>query len=436
MRRSGRPLATWRVELSAGYWFVTAAVALGGVVLAGIVLLLDDAAGRAGVFSALAMSPDAARSILGTIAGSLITIASLTASLTIVTLQLLSNQYTPRTVRGFLRRKVSQVVSGTFVGVFLYCLVLSLFVRAPGDENEPFVPSLGVVLSVILATGALLMLVLFINALARMIQVSTMVSEIAAATLEVIADRGTRTRSEPIEDPGSSVVEVRIDRVGWVRSTVPETLVERAPVGAAGRLRITVRPGDFMTPQTLAATWHPTDGTDWLGVRDAVAEAVLTGTERDLDDDSAFGVRQIADIALRALSPGINDPSTAVAAIHYLRRVFEAFAATPLLPLVSTRDDLTVVATERPFDELVDMLEEIAIYASSDLRVAEALVDALLASASVAAASGHEDRVTLLIAEAHATMKAARPDAHGARTAARLQALEATADRLSTDNRS
>ena len=102
----------------------------------------------------------------------MITIASLTASLTIVTLQVLSNQYTPRAVRGFLRRQISQVVAGSFIGIFLYCLLLLVTVRAPGGANQPFVPSLGMAFAVLLALYGMVMLVVFIHTLARIIEVS------------------------------------------------------------------------------------------------------------------------------------------------------------------------------------------------------------------------------------------------------------------------
>ncbi len=129
----------------------------------------------------------------------MITIASLTASLTIVTLQLLSNQYTPRAVRGFLRRQVSQVVAGSFIGIFLYCLLLLVTVRAPGDANEPFVPSLGVALAVLLALYGLIMLVVVIHTLARTIQVSSMTAEIARDSATEIA----AVHAEPFTDDGS-----------------------------------------------------------------------------------------------------------------------------------------------------------------------------------------------------------------------------------------
>lgn len=430
--RRRMPAPGWRVELFAGYWFVTAAVALAGPVLAAVVLLIDGAAGEAGVFGSLAISPDAARTILGSIAGSLITIASLTASLTIVTLQLLSSQYTPRTVRGFLRRKVSQVVSGAFVGIFLYCLVLLLFVREPGDENDPFVPSLGVVSSVVLATAALFLLVLFINALARTIQVSTMTSEIAVSTVEVIEDRSART-----ERPRSTeglVLEHSASAagVGFVRSTVPELIATAAPEGTRGVVRMVARPGDFVTPTTKVAVWlAEAGGAAWpeAAFTKAVRAAVLIGSERDLDDDPAFGIRQLTDIALRALSPGINDPSTAVICIGYLRQIFEALAACPLLPLAADQGGLRVEATERDFDEFVDMLAEIAAYAGGDLRVVEALADAELSAAAVAAASGFTERADRLHDEVAQLIAAGREGAATDRAAERLRNLEERAAR-------
>ena len=151
-----------------------------------VVLAIDKAAGHAGLLESLVISPTSTWTILGSIAGSLIAIASLTASLTIVTLQLLSNQYTPRAVRGFLRRKISQVVSGAFIWIFIFSLLMLITVRAPGKANDPFVPFLGVVTAIGLSLLGLVLLVVFIDRLAKTIQVVTMTAEIARNTVRAI----------------------------------------------------------------------------------------------------------------------------------------------------------------------------------------------------------------------------------------------------------
>jgi len=127
---------------------------------------VDTLSGEAGVFPLLFISPSSAQTILGAIAGSLVTVAALTSSLTIVTLQLLSTQFTPRALRGFLRGHLSQIVVGALVGIFIYCVLVAVAVRDPGTYNRPFVPSLSVVVSIVLAVGGLVLLVVFVHHLA------------------------------------------------------------------------------------------------------------------------------------------------------------------------------------------------------------------------------------------------------------------------------
>lgn len=390
-----------RSDLQASFWFMATCMALVGPVLMLVVVEIDRAAGPAGVFQSLVISPASARTILGSIGGSLITIASLTSSLTIVTLQLLSNQYTPRTIRGFLRSRLSQIVFGSFIGIFVYCLLMLVTIRAPGEANEPFVPSLGIVVAIALALGGLGLLVLFIHHMAQTIQVSTMAARIARRTAEAIdevhPDRYDRTPEPPAPDlPAAGThaampVPVLPRAPGYVRRLDRRSLIEHVRRWDL-QVEVLARPGDFVTSGTRVMTVRAADGAP-TRVVEAARGSLLVGHERDIDHDPGFGIRQLVDIALRALSPGVNDPSTAVTCTHYLQNIFEILSARCISECTAwSEGSSTLLVHQQSYEEYVDVLSEIGRYATGDVRVAGALLNALTCSAEAARRVGADER--------------------------------------------
>jgi uncharacterized membrane protein len=176
---TGRLRAAWRQALN-GFWLIPGATALALAGLAVALVALDRWRGDLGLFFAYQGDAGAARDILAVLAGSLITVAGLTFSIMIVTLQLVSAQYTPRALRTFLGDRLTQLVAGTFVGVFAYSLIVLRFVGG-GDDGD-FVPSLSITVAIALGLGALGLLIAFINHMSRSIQVSTIAARIASDT--------------------------------------------------------------------------------------------------------------------------------------------------------------------------------------------------------------------------------------------------------------
>jgi len=145
-----------------------------------------------------------------------------------------------------------------------------------------------------------------------------------------------------------------------------------------------VRPGDFVTRHTPLLSGS--------GATVRMAEWVTVGTERDLDQDPTFGVRQLVDIAVRALSPGINDPTTAVTCIHYLEEVLQTVVACHLSPWVALGPPETVLAAGRVLEVYLEPLREIATYGFSDPRIKREVTAAL---ESVAAVGEREPSATV-----------------------------------------
>lgn len=413
----------------ASFWFPAALVALLGPVLAAGSVSVDQRAGRAGVFPTLFISPDSARLILGTIAGSLITVAALTSSLTIVTLQLLSSQYSPRAVRGFLRRRLAQVVFGSFVAIFAYCLLVMATVREPANENRPFVPSLSVCVAIVLALTALGLLIAFIHLMTQTIQVSTTMAALARSTTAAIdaahpgrwepsrVDRDGKAPPDPSVAPPGLLYAARPGYVRWIDT---EGLAH--VLGEHQRVELLVCPGDFVTTRTPLASVWPKDGVHV----EAVLRNVRVSPERDLDQDPAFGLRQLADIALRAISPGINDPTTAVTCIGFLQDVLERLTERELPTHRATGPRRNVLARGRTFESYVEVLVQIGRYATSDSKVVVALLDALIGVARSADAVDAPERARLAAGLAAEIAELAFADSPSSQDRARV------AERLAT----
>ena len=177
----------WWQKIESSFWFVPTTILLGAVTLA-IVMITTDAttdlhavdqwplffgAGAAG-----------ARGLLTTVAGSMITVAGLVFSITLVTLSLTTSQYTSRVIRNFMRSRVNQMVLGVFVGIFAYCLVVLRTIRG-GDEGA-FVPTLAVLVGLILAFVGIAFLIYFIHHISMSIQASSIIAEAAQETIAAV----------------------------------------------------------------------------------------------------------------------------------------------------------------------------------------------------------------------------------------------------------
>lgn len=408
----------WQALRSA-FWALPALITAAMIGLAILLVEIDRASGADGTDWAFSGDAEAARGILSTVAGSLITVAGLSFSITIVTLQLVSGQFTPRALRGFLSDRINQSVAGAFVGTFAYCLIVLRSIRSEEpDGSDGFVPALAVSSAIALALGALALLLLFIHHMGQLIQVSNITAQIARATLAAAGrlypeafgaeSEGAGARLERWREEGAPD-RVEPARPGYVRRIDEERVAEALPDGA--RALIAVQPGRFVTEGAAAVEVWPAGRLTAEG-RNALRDAVEVESERDLEQDVGFGIRQLADIALRALSPGVNDPTTAVTCIGYLQAVLERLAARGFPANLRVLPDrgLELVASRASFsDHAEEAFGELGLATAPLPRVAAALQEALAAVARAARAAGAEDRAaTVEGLAARASAEAAR----------------------------
>ncbi|HTX95772.1 MAG TPA: DUF2254 domain-containing protein [Mycobacterium sp.] len=319
-----------RDELRTNLWLVPSVLVAGALGLFGVTLRLDQAAyhGRfrppAWVISGTA---DAARQILTSIAASVITVVGIVFSITIVTLTLASTQFGPRMLRNFIRDRGTQLTLGMFVATFVYCIAVLVSI-GPGDHGE-FVPHISITTAFGLVLIDLAVLIYFINHIATQIQLPQVIASIAKDLAKAVAVQSEDQQRFATEQPppqGPSLHEllarietsggvIRTPKSGYLQFIRHQSLV-RVATEANAVIRLPYRPGHFLVEgRELASVWPSTTAEQ---VADYLAHAQATGPHRTLTQDVAFGVDQLVEIALRALSPAVNDTFTALTCIDWL----------------------------------------------------------------------------------------------------------------------
>lgn len=353
----------WPVPVGA----VIVAVAL-GILLPRLDLIVDPELPDAVDSVVFNGGAETARTVLSSIAGSLITATSLTFSLTVVALQLASSQASPRVLRLFARDRQVHWTLAAFLGTFAYSLTVLRTVRSEDDDIAEFVPRLSVTLGFVLTLTSVVMLVFFLAHLAAQLRVETMLKEIHSETdhtIDLVSGRhsGAAAYNGELSIP-SARETVTAASSGFIRSHDHDQLVSCAAEHGIVILEHH-RVGENIVAGTPLASWWVSDEAardpdrgeiDPEKIKGAIRGAYPIGYERTSAQDVDFGVQQTLDIALRALSPGVNDPTTAVHAIGHLSAMTARLVAMPRLPsgLAGPDGQLCVVTAPRSTRDDVD----------------------------------------------------------------------------------
>lgn len=356
---------------------------------------------------------EGASAVLATIAGSMITIAGVVFSMTLVALSLTSSQFGPRMLRSFMRDRTTQLVLGTFVSTFLYCLLVLRTVR--GREEVAFVPHLSVSFGVVLAVVSVGVLIYFIHHVAVSIQANEIVARISSELLQGIdrlfpAEIGGGTRDADCPPPDGDFLErfeagagtVPSARDGYVRVIDGEALMALA-VARDFVLRVERKPGHYVVAGHPLVLIEPRDRID-ESLIESIQLAFAIGNQRTFGQDIEFAIRQLVEIALRALSPSLNDPFTAIVCLDHLSSALCRLA--DLEPPSPYRHDaegrLRVIAPPTSFPGLVDAaLNQIRQDGRSNVAVTIRLLETIAVVAR--STKREEDRAAL---QRHAEMVA------------------------------
>ncbi len=379
---------TWQ-RIRESFWFVPAALCVLGGLLAEGLVIVEEEVGRLslGPLNALVyrVGPSGSRDLLGAIAGSVLTVAATSFSITIAVLTLASSTYGPRLVRNFMADRGNQLVLGVYVATFVYSLLVLRSVRSEGEllEEKAFVPHFAVTVALLLALLSIGVLVYFIHHVSDSVQVWTLAQRTSADLLEVVNrvfpdDGGGETGQcrTLAELPTTDGVAVRADRSGYVVAVRDSQLVSAATRHDAVMM-LRVRPGNFCVEgTTLATVWSDAAARDVL--EGTVRSAVILAEERTTDKDVMFAVQQLVEMAVRALSPSTNDPFTAVNALDQVSVGLCALVSRPL-PSPDRRDEAGVLRLRNPgvvpTEALEFVFDAIRVYALEHPLVLQAILE-------------------------------------------------------------
>ena len=367
--------------LRTGFWFVPSMMLLSAAALALGLIYIDghyDPGMQSSIAWAYSGGPEGARSLLSTIAGSMITAASVTFSLASVALSIASQQYGSRVLRNFMRDRVTQVLLGTFVSTFLYSVLVVRVIRG-SDYSGGFVPAIAITVAIVLSLISLLMLVYFVHHVSSSIQASHIVATISkdlqASIPKLFPSSVADPVREPIQQPSAERAATRIPvhESGYLQFIDTDDLMELATARNIF-LEITIKPGDHIVQGAAIARVRPSGLSDEDD--DRVREAFIIGSARTPTQDIRYQFQQLTDVVSRALSPGINDPFTAINGIDELATGLALLARRPrVAELRQDQNGVPRLFVPRPqlSELLTSTVGHIAIYAASDSFVMDRL---------------------------------------------------------------
>jgi uncharacterized membrane protein len=312
--------------------------------------------------------PEGARALLAAIITSMISFTGLVFSITIVVLQLTSSQFSPRVLRTLLRDWIIQLALGVFVATFVYALVVLRSVRGTA-QTESSVPQISVTVAFGFVLASVVVFLFYIDHVAQSIRAASIVDRIGEETRAVLESRhpGDAEPRSPLPVPRAPGHRTHADGPGVVQQVDDQALLALAESHGV-TICLLRAVGEFVPGGAPLVDVHGGGRPD----EGALRAAVHVGKERALDEDVGFGLRQLVDIAERALSPGINDPTTAVQVIDQLHDLLRRLVTRPLLPrqCVDSSGGLAVHVPQPGLADLIGLaVDEIAHWGADDDRV-------------------------------------------------------------------
>ena len=347
-----------------------------------------------------------ARAVLSTVAGATMTFAAIAFSISLLIIQQASSQFSPRVVHTLFRDPFNKRVMALVMGTFTYCLVVLRSVRSSTESGgDVVIPNLSVAMALVFGIATIISIAAFLNHSAHSMDVSQILERIENETTDHVRHQWNVAESdepspEPIAVPDRPAHIVRFDRAGWVQQIDTDALLDCLADGSTAW--VLAYPGRYAIPGAplcaLSAVPEHIEATEH-----AIFDAVSTGNTRTMQQDISFGLRQMADVGLKALSPGINDPTTAQDSIFHSAAVLaELLRRDPPPRDLSGEADRRVVLVEQPTgDDLVRLaFGELRRAAATQPAVCIYLLEALHLLREGLDAAGLSNRTAVLVEQA------------------------------------
>jgi uncharacterized membrane protein len=385
-----RLLHFWAVLVSS-LWFIPALMVSAAVALSFGTLELDFELSDKAVSQAewiWSGGPEGAREILSTIAGSMMTVTGVVFSITVVVLVLASSQFGPRLLRNFLGDTGNKVVLGTFIATFTYCLLILRAIRT--EEGTQFAAALSVTMAIVLALVSLAVLIYFIQHVSSSIQAPIVIARVSDGLDQAIERLFPEKLGQgfPCQTPSDGEAALAFGSrqactiasigSGYLQAVDQEGLMKMASVSDV-IIELQYRPGQFVTAGAdLVRFWHTQPAAP--DIADELNSHFFLGAERTEEQDLEFAVHQLVEVALRALSAGINDPFTAMNCIDHLGAALSRLAERdiPSPYRYDSAGQLRVIAPVVSFPDVMDAaFNQIRQYGRSSACVTIRLLDTL-----------------------------------------------------------
>lgn len=395
-----------RVRVS--LFFVPVVGVLTSMLGAVVAISIDSRLGSRGADLPLGFSStvDSARAVLTTIAGATMTFAAIAFSISLLIIQQASSQFSPRVVHTLFRDPFNKRVMGLVMGTFTYCLVVLRSVRSSVESGgDAVVPNLSVAMAVVLGIATIISIAAFLNHSAHSMDVSQILDRVedeatGHARREWNVTESDQPSPEPDAAPDHPAHVVRFDRTGWVQQIDADALLASLPDETIAW--VLTCPGRYAIPGApLCALSVLPD--DIEATERAMVGAVSTGNTRSMQQDISFGLRQMADVGLKALSTGINDPTTAQDSIFHIAAVLAELLRRdpPAWELSGEGDRRVVLVEQHNGDDLVRLaFGELRRAAATQPTVCIYLLEALHLLREGLDATGLSSRTAVLVEQA------------------------------------
>lgn len=353
-------------ELKSTFWFLPIIIILFAIIIALSLLNLDQylELPEDGYWNYIFIgSADSARSVLTTISSAMVGVTGTVFSVTLVALTIASNQFGSRLIKNFMHIRLNQVVLGTYVATFVYCLFVLNAIKE--NDNIQFIPKLSILIALIMATANIILLVIFIHGIAVMIQADNVIANIAASiskdikTLfpEKLGEEGGSFDDDElikIKKEYSKKTNIPSPKTGYLQYIDGKSLMENM-TEMKGLVELYFRPGGHLVEGEYIACLYTEEKLEEEHVKKVQGHFIF-GTTRTSQQDMEFSVHQMVEIASRALSPGINDPYTAMACIDNLTSTLSYLCTVEFpSPLRFDKEKkLRVIADTMKFETIMD----------------------------------------------------------------------------------
>ncbi|MBK8489318.1 MAG: DUF2254 domain-containing protein [Saprospirales bacterium] len=377
-------------ELKATFWFIPVLIilisilfAIGLVSLDQVITLSQDGLGRFFFVN----SADSARSILSTISGAMIGVAGTVFSVTLVALTLASSQFGPRLIKNFMYIRLNQVVLGSYISTYLYCLFVLNSIKE--SDEYTFMPVLSILFAIIAAFVNIILLIVFIHQIATSIQADKVISDISEVISHQLKTLFPQKMGDELDDEKTIAVDnikskyinsfaVKSQKSGYLQYVDSESLL-RVVCSCDGLIELYFRPGAHLVEGIEIGKLYSNDGLNKEQI-ESISRQFVIGKTRIAQQDLEYSIDQMVEIAARALSPGVNDPYTAIACIDNLTATLCHLSqiSFPSKYRIDEEQKLRIIADTLDFEGVLDVsFNQIRQFSAGSTAVIIRLMEAL-----------------------------------------------------------